>query len=120
MASHIAFGKKGEDMAVEFLLQKGYHILHRNWTSGKREIDIVAKLGETLVFVEVKTRSSQAFGMPEEAVNSCKTDFLLDAASRYMYQLNMQPIDIRFDVIAITIDATAADLQEIVHLEDAF
>lgn len=120
MASHIEFGKKGEDLAVAHLQQQQYEILHRNWTYGRKEIDIVARQGDTLVFVEVKTRSSQFFGMPEDAVNPRKTDFLQQAASQYMNQNSLQPNAIRFDIIAVTIDATAAGLQEIVHLEDAF
>lgn len=118
MASHHELGKKGEQLAVSFLRQKQYEILHCNWTWGRREIDIVARQGDTIVFVEVKTRSSQSFGMPEEAVHHRKAEHLLLAADRYLEQYDLQPSAIRFDIISIT--ATAAGPQEIVHLEDAF
>lgn len=118
MASHHELGKKGEQLAVSYLRQKQYEILHCNWTWGRKEIDIIARQNNTIVFVEVKTRSSQRFGMPEEAVHHDKEEHLLGAADRYLEQYGLQPDAIRFDIISIT--ATAAGLQEILHLEDAF
>lgn len=118
MASHHELGKKGEELAVSYLRQKQYEILHCNWTWGRREIDIIARHEGTIIFIEVKTRSSQHYGMPEEAVHHRKTEHLLLAADRYLEQYGLQPDAIRFDIISIT--ATAAGLQEILHLEDAF
>lgn len=118
MASHHELGKKGEQLAVSYLRQKQYDILHCNWTWGRKEIDIIARQNNTIVFIEVKTRSSQRFGMPEEAVHNRKEEHLLGAADRYLEQYGLQPDAIRFDIISIT--ATAAGLQEILHLEDAF
>lgn len=117
MASHHELGKKGEQMAMAFLQEKQYQILHTNWKYGKKEIDIIARQGSTLVFVEVKTRSSQYFGMPEEAVHGHKEDLLLRAADSYLHQYALSPEQIRFDIIAITL---APGAEEITHLEDAF
>lgn len=118
MASHHELGKKGEQLAVAFLRQKQYDILHCNWTSGRKEIDIIARQGGTVVFIEVKTRSTQYFGMPEDAVHYRKEASLQQVADRYLEQHGLQPEAIRFDIISITF--TAAGLQEILHLEDAF
>ncbi|RPE08289.1 YraN family protein [Chitinophaga lutea] len=117
MASHHDLGKKGEQLAANFLLRKHYQILHINWTSGKKEIDIIARQGGTLVFVEVKTRSTQFFGMPEEAVNGAKQELLLRAAEHYLEQYALQPDCIRFDIISVTLGVGG---EEIVHFEDAF
>ncbi len=117
MASHHDLGKKGELLAANFLRCKHYQILHTNWTYGKKEIDIIARQGDTLVFIEVKTRSTQFFGMPEDAVNGAKQDLLLRAAGHYLEQHALQPGCIRFDIISVTLGAAG---EEIVHFEDAF
>lgn len=114
MAYHHEVGKKGELLAADHLRRKNYQVLHTNWTYGKLEIDIVARDGEVLVFVEVKTRSSQNFGMPEEAVHAHKIKLLQKAAEKYMERFGLLPEEIRFDIISITVD------KEILHLEDAF
>lgn len=114
MASHHEVGKKGEELAADYLRSKNYQVLHINWRYGKLEIDIVARYQQTLVFAEVKTRSTQYFGMPEEAVHAHKIRLLQRAADRYMEQYGLQPAEIRFDIISVTVD------QEVVHFEDAF
>lgn len=114
MASHHEVGKKGELLAASHLRHKKYQVLHTNWTYGKMELDIVARYNDVLVFVEVKTRSTQYFGMPEEAVHANKAQLIRKAAGKYMEQYSLQPNEIRFDIIAITVD------QEIIHFEDAF
>ncbi len=118
MASHQVLGKKGEQLAADFLRERQYGILHMNWRYGRKEIDIVARQDNTLVFVEVKTRSGQAFGMPEEAVHSHKQQLLLQAADRYMEQYHLYPDHIRFDIISIILAPESAP--EVLHLEDAF
>ncbi|WP_343703096.1 YraN family protein [Chitinophaga sp.] len=117
MASHHELGKKGEQMAAAYLQGKQYELLHTNWTYGKKEIDIIARQGNTIVFVEVKTRSTQFFGMPEEAVNNQKQELLLRAADHYLYRHSLNPDNIRFDIISVTL---APGLEEITHFEDAF
>lgn len=117
MAKHNETGIKGEEIAENFLQTKGYKILHRNWRSGKKEVDIVAHINDLLVFVEVKTRSEVYFGYPEDAVDEKKQDFLKTAAEEYMYQ-NPEHTQIRFDIISII--TKKGQLEEIVHWEDAF
>ena len=69
MAAHNELGKWGEDLATAYLEQKGYTIVERDWKSGRRDIDIIAIDGNTVVFVEVKTRKNSVFGEPEEAID---------------------------------------------------
>jgi putative endonuclease len=116
MAEHNEFGKKGEEMAQKHLLAKGYKIIATNWRYGKDEIDIVAKHNNFLVIVEVKTRSTNAFGDPEEAVSKKKKKFLVRAADAY---INMKSVmeEVRFDIISIVV---TRNHWEINHIEDAF
>jgi putative endonuclease len=118
MASHHELGKKGEEMAVAFLRGAGHTVLHTNWRSGKMEIDIVSRYGQLIIFTEVKTRSSSLYGWPEEAVSVHKQQVLERAAARYLEQMNSTPDDIRFDIIAITIEEN--NQYDIMHLVDVF
>lgn len=118
MASHHTLGKKGEEIAADFLRGKQYSILHTNWRSGRKEIDIIAMQGQTLVFVEVKTRSGQLFGMPEEAVNRPKEEHLRKVAEHYLEHFMPHAEEVRFDIVAITL--TGNNPMEIIHLEDVF
>jgi putative endonuclease len=118
MAYHHEVGKKGETLAAAFLAEHQYRILAVNWQWGRLEIDIVAQKNDTLVFVEVKTRSSSAFGWPEEAVHHQKRELLLRAAEAYMEQYNTEPANIRFDIISITLHPQLPPA--IFHFEDAF
>lgn len=86
MAFHIDLGKKGEQLAEEFLLTKGFSILHRNWRYSHYEIDIIALKNELPHFIEVKIRSSRQFGEPEESVTKKKIRFLLQAAEQFLFQ----------------------------------
>lgn len=94
-------GKKGEDLAVEFLIRKGYKIIERNFSKRYGEIDIVAKDGDTLVFIEVKTRTSNTFGSPLEAVTHWKIKSLVKTANFYKLRHPQLPDDMRIDVVAI-------------------
>lgn len=110
-------GNKGEQIAVDYLQKKGYNILHRNWRSGQKEIDVIGLQDKTLVFFEIKTRSTLDFGFPEESVTKKKQKFLKFAAEAFIAK-NPQYINIRFDIISIII---AGDkVKEIVHFEEAF
>ena len=102
MALHIDFGKQGEQLAEDFLINKGYTILHRNWRHSRYEIDIVALKNDLPHFIEVKTRSSNQFGEPEESVTKKKIRFLLQAADEFLYQ-HPQYKNFRIDVLSITI-----------------
>ena len=116
MATHNELGAKGESMAVIFLKKKGYQILAINWRWQKAEIDIIAQINNTLVFVEVKTRSSDTFLKPEEAVHDKKQQLLIDAAEAYCEVKELE-IEIRFDVIAIIHKGHSNTIK---HIENAF
>ena len=103
-------------MASELLRKKGYSILAENWRSSRNELDIVAKIGTTIVFVEVKTRRSDYFGDPSKAVSLAKQKRLILAANSYMEQ-NEIDLEARFDVISIVSNANGTRLE---HSEDAF
>ncbi|WP_417600071.1 YraN family protein [Owenweeksia hongkongensis] len=103
MADHNELGARGEDEAVNFLIKKGYRIKERNWRFAKAEIDIIAENDEWLVMVEVKTRSNDAFGNPEEFVSKAKQKHLIRAANRYL-ELFPTDKDTRFDIISIVIE----------------
>lgn len=109
-------GSKGEDLAAEFLKGKGYRIIGRNYKTPVGELDIIAKDGETLVFIEVKTRSSNAFGYPFEAVDSRKKRKLKNLALFYLKN-QKKNCAARFDVISINLTGTK---KEIEHIKDAF
>ena len=117
MAKHNETGIKGEQIAENFLLKKGYTILRCNWRFGRREVDIIALQDNVLVFIEVKTRSSHYFGYPEEAVGVKKQAFLKEAATAFM-EMESQYTAARFDTISILLDKDL--VKEVIHFEDAF
>jgi putative endonuclease len=117
MSKHNKIGIKGEQIAADFLLNKGYIILQRNWRSGKKEIDIIAFKDNVLAIVEVKTRANADLLFPEEAVNHKKQQFLKVAAEDFSAS-NPQYINIRYDIISILFYND--EIKEIVHFEEAF
>jgi len=117
MAKHNKIGVKGEQIAADFLLNKGYIIVHRNWRSGKKEIDIIAFKDNVLVIVEIKTRSRTDLIFPEEAVNRKKQQYLKAAAAVFL-AANPQYVNMRFDIISIVLQGDM--VKEIVHFEEAF
>lgn len=116
MAKHIDLGEKGEAIAQKFLIEKGYLILETNWRCDKDELDIIAQHDDTLVIIEVKTRSTNEFGEPEEAVNYHKEQTILRATEAYLLQSNID-LDVRYDIIAVIIDNGKISVN---HIEDAF
>jgi len=116
MAHHNEVGVKGEIIALEYLEWKGYVIQEINWRFKHSEIDIIAKYNHTLIFVEVKTRSTNYFGEPEAAVDKDKQKKMAEAATEYIEKSNLD-IDIRFDVISIVL---TDNRPEIHHIQDAF
>ena len=110
------FGKLGEDKAAHFLDGEGYEILARNYRFKKSEIDIICKKGDLLVFVEVKSRSSKAFGEPESFVSVTQQKAILRAAEAYMLETHWEG-DIRYDIIAFFKKGRE---EELTHLPDAF
>jgi len=117
MVKHSKIGIKGEQIAADFLLNKGYIILHRNWRSGKKELDIIAQKADLVVFVEIKTRSNFDFGYPEEAVTRKKQQFLKSAAEAFIF-MNPRYVNIRFDIISILLEGE--NVKELLHFEEAF
>jgi putative endonuclease len=117
MSKHNETGVKGEQIAAKFLTGKGYTILHRNWCFGKKEVDLVVQKDDTLVFVEVKTRTSFTFGFPEEAVNTRKQTYLKNAAEAFVDSFPGF-LKIQFDIVSIRLHKE--EVSEIVHFEDAF
>lgn len=116
MAQHNILGKLGEDQAVDFLTKKGYQILDRNWKIGDLELDIVAQEADTLVFVEVKTRATDAWGNPEDAVDELRKNRMSRAANAYI-KFKRLDIPYRFDIIAIVVNDNQLQIK---HIEDAF
>ena len=110
-------GNLGEDLAEKYLLEKGYKILERNWRYSRAEVDLIAEHDNMLILVEVKTRRSARFGLPEEAVSAKKQQQMVLAANAYAEEHDHVK-EIRFDVIAITLLKGKAP--EIYHIEDAF
>lgn len=95
-------GERGEQIAVSFLQRLGYQIEHRNYRCRQGEIDIIAKDGSTLVFVEVKTKAQAAFGVPQAMVTPTKQKTITHVAMRYVQQYRFIDMALRFDVIGIT------------------
>lgn len=95
------FGSWGEKIAAAMIKNHGYILLGRNVRTPYGEIDLVAQIGDTIVFIEVKTRSNDEYGMPEEAVNPRKREHMLHAAQHYMQEQSLCEGDWRIDVIAI-------------------
>lgn len=111
-------GKIGEQAACGYLEKQGYTILERNWRYHRAEIDIIAKLEEILVFIEVKSRKSDRHGRPEHVVSFAQQKLILLAASGYMAK-HQYEWAIQFDVIGILIDHHDQVLR-LTHHEDAF
>lgn len=109
-------GVDGEKEAAEYLIGKGYEVVERNYRYLKAEVDLIVKKGNWLVFVEVKTRSTNAFGFPEEFVDKEKEENIFLAAEEYMYRVNWQG-NVRYDIVSVL--GTGFE-REITHFEDAF
>lgn len=109
------FGKLGEDIAAEYLEKKGYKILTRNYRCGRVELDIICEVNNEIVFVEVKTRTSDLMAYPEQAVGKSKQRNIRLAAENFMEE-NQMTLSARFDIIAVI----KGDKFEVEHIEDAF
>lgn len=116
MAEHNELGKLGEELAVGFLQKNGYEILETNWTFQKAEIDIIAQKQNILAIIEVKTRSSVDFGLPQDFVKPKKIQLLVKGVNEYVLSNDLET-EIRFDIIAICKDGKGYKIE---HIEDAF
>lgn len=117
MAIHNVFGKQGEALAVQYLVDHQYHILHTNWRFGKLEADIVAQKNDIVIFVEVKTRASIEYGEPELFVDEKKQKNYIRLANHYMIQFKRHE-EARFDIISVVLNP--AEGVKITHFENAF
>lgn len=116
MAQHNELGKKGEQLAVDFLLEHGYDILERNYRFDKAEVDIIAQQNDTLAIIEVKTRSTADFGNPQDFVKPKQIQRLVKAVDEYV-TVNKIDVEVRFDIIAIIKERNSFNIE---HLKDAF
>lgn len=116
MAEHNLLGNKGEMLASRYLLDKGYAVLHYNWRSGHKEIDLIAQQHDTLVFVEVKSRTSELYGNAADAVDDKKIRLLISAAQAYILRYKLD-LKFRFDIITVI---GRCEPYRIEHIEEAF
>lgn len=117
MADHNDFGKKAEDLAVEYLQKNGYKILIRNFRFQKAEIDIIAEKDNLIIVTEVKARSTDVFMLPQEAVTKTKIRLIVSAANHYLEEFNKNQ-EVRFDIISVLPDEKKNLIIE--HITDAF
>jgi putative endonuclease len=116
MAQHNELGKKGEQLAVDFLLKNGYDIIERNYRFDKAEVDIIAQQNDTLAIIEVKTRSTIDFGNPQDFVKPKQIKRLVKAVDEYV-NVNSLDVEVRFDIIAIVKEKNEFKIE---HLKNAF
>lgn len=114
--NHTKIGQNAENLAAEFLINKGYTLLERNWRFRHYEIDIIAENEKFLVVAEVKFRSYIAYGEPEVFVNKQKQKFLTEAINQYIIQKNIDK-EVRFDILSISMKNNQTHIH---HIEDAF
>jgi len=117
MAKHNDLGGVGEERAADYLRSQGYVIRHRNWKSGKKELDIVAEKENVLVVVEVKTRSTEYFEHPEEAITDAKIRNIVYTAEAYIFKYDLM-METRFDIVSVIPGENGHFT--IKHIEDAF
>jgi putative endonuclease len=110
-------GKKGEEVALRFLKKRGYRIIEQNYVCKMGEMDLIAKEKDTLAFIEVKTRTSTTFGLPQLAVNSSKQRQLSKVALYFLKEKKLEDVKARFDVVAIILGQNG---EEIELIKDAF
>jgi len=109
-------GQKGEEIALKHLLSKSYQLIYKNWRHGKDEIDIIVTQNDFIIFVEVKTRTNNYFGEPQEFVTKSKQNFMKRAANAYIEKYKEEK-EVRFDVVSIILNHKETKIN---HIEDAF
>ena len=117
MAHHIDLGKYGEQLGVQFLSEKQFSIIHTNWKYSRYEIDLIASKNNVLHFIEIKTRKSMRFGLPEESADQKKMEKVMRAAEQYLYK-NPQWVRVQYDVLSISISADG--IKEFFFIEDVY
>ncbi|MBN1994726.1 MAG: YraN family protein [Anaerolineae bacterium] len=109
-------GRQGEEIAAAYLMERGYHILQRNWSCPTGELDIIVEGGDTLVFVEVRTRRGNRFGPAEESITPAKQARLIELAQTYLQETVSAHTSWRIDVVAVQL---GLGLPRINHIENA-
>ncbi len=116
MATHNETGKRGEELAANYLKEKGYEIIERNYRWKRFEIDLIVKKEPFLVFVEVKTKTNTTFGYPEDDVTPQKAKQVMTAAEEFVYETGWKK-EIRFDIVAVIIKGQSIEIE---HIIDGF
>ncbi len=116
MAKHNLLGQKGEDIAARYLEQKGYTVQDRNWHCGHKDLDLVVTKDDTIVFVEVKTRTSTDWGDPQDFIDDRKIRRIVNSADAYL-RFNQVDMDVRFDIVSIVAESGEFKVE---HIEQAF
>lgn len=111
-------GRRGEELAVGFLKKRGYKIIERNYRCRRGEIDIVAQDKKEIVFIEVKTRRSLRYGLPEEAISFYKREHIIKVGLIYLQQHRLEEVNARFDVVSISMEGEK--VKEIRLIKNAF
>jgi putative endonuclease len=114
-APHV-LGRRGEALARDHLVARGWTIVERNYRFGRREVDLIARQGDLIAFVEVKTRAGDGYGAPEEAVTWHKRKEIETVAREYLARHRPGDVDVRFDVISVTVGRGG----RVDHIEDAW
>lgn len=117
MAEHNKVGRRGEQFALEHLKAKGYEVLEQNWRFKHLEVDLIASFQNRIIIIEVKSRTSDTWGKPDDSVTNAKIKYLTEATEAYL-TLNDFDKEIRFDIISILFKKN--QVEKIVHLEEAF
>lgn len=118
-SARLALGQRAESLAADYLEERGYTIVVRNWRRPEGELDLIARHGGTCIFVEVRSRTGTERGHALETVNASKRARVLRAARMYLDEEQPQAEEFRFDVVGVTFSAEDGT-PEIVHIEDAF
>lgn len=116
MAAHDELGKKGEQLALNHLVEKGYTLIERNMRVERDEIDLIFRAGGELVFVEVKTRENAFAGDPETLVTTAQQKRIVRAADRYIQERDLD-VEARFDIVGVVLNSKYT---RVVHIEEAF
>lgn len=111
-------GARGEKLAADYLKERGYKIIQRNFRCREGEIDIIAEKGDCLVFVEVRTKKNTAFGTPEESVTLSKREKLVSLANAYLQAYDKPPLAWRIDVVAVELGPNNR-VSRLEHIENA-
>jgi putative endonuclease len=117
-ATRSDIGAWGEAIAARYLSEHGYSVRERNWRHGHGELDIIAATGDEIVFVEVRTRRSHAYGAPEETLRAAKQAKLIETAQAYLQEHGIEEVQWRIDVIVVEMDARQ-NVTRLEHIESA-